>query len=241
MIAQLVRCTLTAWAVVLVAADPSWKSKPMPSWTEEDARQILTDSPWAKTVKAMVSGLQTEDERREGGKMGQDHGFGFDGMDDNRRRPQRPTSVIDIVKPESGVPSKSQSLTLQLRWESAFPVRVAELKSRAVETPTLPGDGYSMAVYGVPDAHFKGGDPKILGDPLKKQAVLKRDGKKDVRPSSVGVFEREDGLVIVYLFPLSAEITKNDRRIEFDAQIGRIAIVQSFDVGEMQFQGKLEL
>jgi hypothetical protein len=48
-------------------------------------------------------------------------------------------------------------------------------------------------------------------------------------------------LVIVYLFPLSAEISPKDGRIEFNAQIGRLAFAQSFDLGEMQFQGKLEL
>ena len=79
---------LTAWAVILIAADPSWKNKPTAAWTEDDARQILTDSPWAKTVKAMISPLQTEDERRAGGKMGQDHGVGFDGIADARPRVQ---------------------------------------------------------------------------------------------------------------------------------------------------------
>ena len=122
----------------------------------------------------------------------------------------------------------TQAITVQLRWESALPIRVAELKSRFAATPTLEGDGYSLAVYGVPDAHFKGGDPKILGEPLKRQAVLRREGKKDVKPSSVEVFQGQDGLVVVYLFPLSAEISRNDGRIEFNAQIGRITIVQSF-------------
>jgi hypothetical protein len=62
-----------------------------------------------------------------------------------------------------------------------------------------------------------------------------------VKPSSVEVFQREDGLVVVYRFPLSAEIIRNDRRIEFEAQIGRLALVQFFDLAEMQFEGKLEL
>ena len=76
---------------------------------------------------------------------------------------------------------------------------------------------------------------------MKKLAVFKREGKKDVRPLSVEVFQREDGLVIVYLFPLSAEIATKDGRVEFDAQIGRFVIAQSFDLGQMEFQGKLEL
>jgi hypothetical protein len=231
---------LMASTVILIAADPAWKTKPAAAWTEEDARQVLADSPWAKTVKAMISGLQTEDERRQGGKMGQEHGVGFDGVADNRPRAHAPTGLIDLARPEGALPATSQSMTLQLRWESALPIRVAELKARAVEAPTFEDDGYSIAVYGLPGS-ASNGDSKSLGEPLKKQAILKRDGKRDVRPSTVKVFQSNDGLVLVYVFPLSAEISKSDRRIEFDAQIGRVVIVQPFDLGEMQFQGKLEL
>jgi hypothetical protein len=61
-----------------------------------------------------------------------------------------------------------------------------------------------------------------------------------VKPSSVEVFQREDGLVVVYLFPLSAELTKRDGLIQFNARIGRIGLAQYFDAGEMQFQGRLD-
>jgi hypothetical protein len=80
-----------------------------------------------------------------------------------------------------------------------------------------------------------------LGAPLQKTAFLKREGKKDVKPSSVEVFQREDGLVVVYVFPPSAEISRNDKRIEFNALIGRVAVIQYFDPGQMIYQGKLEL
>ena len=232
---------LTAGALIAIAADPAWKTTPTAGWTEDDARQILSDSPWGKTVTAMISPLQTEDERREGGNMGQEHGIGFDGIADDRPRMQAPKSVLDIVRPEAAVAPVRQSIKLQLRWESSLPVRIAELKSGATSLPTVAEDGYTLAVYGIPDAHFKGGDPTRLGDPLKKQGVLKRAGKKDVRPSSVEIFQGQDGLVAVYLFPLSAEIAKSDCRIEFDAQIGRIYIMQLFDLEDMQLNGKLEL
>ena len=83
--------------------------------------------------------------------------------------------------------------------------------------------------------------PTKLGEPLKNLAALKREGKKDVRPVRVEVFQRENGVVVVYLFPLSAEITKKDRRIQFEAQIGRIVFAQDFELSEMEFVGKLEL
>ena len=227
-------------ALVLSAADPSWKTKPVPEWTADDAHQILSDSPWAKTVRASIIGLQTEDQRREGGNMGQEHGVGFDGLADDRPRAQLPQSLVEIVKPEKSAPRRSQFLTLQVRWERALPIRVAEMKAGVVEPPTLGDDGYTIAVYGVPASRAKG-DPASLGEPLKKLAALKREGKPDVRPARVEVFEREDGLVVVYLFPLSAEISKTDHRVEFDAQIGRVGVAQSFNVDEMRFQGNLEM
>jgi hypothetical protein len=129
---------------------------------------------------------------------------------------------------------------LRLRWETALPIQLAELKSHESAPPTLEGDGYRIAIYDIPDGDFNG-DPVRLGAPLRNQAALKREGKKDVRPVSVEVFRVDNGVVVVYLFPLTAEITKKDQLIEFEAQIGRIVVDQSFDLSQMYFQGKLEL
>jgi hypothetical protein len=224
-------------AVLLMAADASWKDKPVPAWTDQDARQLLTDSPWAKTAVGNVSRMQTEFERREGGNMGQEHGVGYDGIDQKTKRQQAAGFFGSAI---NGTPNASRPLRLQIVWESALPIRAAELKAGVIEPPTLEGDGYSIAVYGVPGSYFKD-DPRKLGDPLKKDAFLKREGKDNVKPSSVEVFQREDGLVVVYLFPLSAELTKKDGLIEFSARIGRLGVVQYFDAGAMLFQGKLEL
>jgi hypothetical protein len=230
------RWLLALSAVLALAADAAWKTKEINQWSEEDARQILTDSPWAKTTTGMISRLATEDERREGGKMGQDHGVGFDGVDAKGSKPK----VVDTLRGAVDPRRSSQAVALNVRWENALPIRAAEVKAGVVEPPTPEGDGYRIAVYGVPGAYFKK-DPKSLGNPLKKDAALKRVGKKDVKPSRVDVFQREDGMVIVYLFPLSAEITRKDGFIEFEARIGRVAVAQQFNIGDMQFKGNLEL
>jgi hypothetical protein len=188
---------------------------------------------------AIISPLPTEDQRRESGNMGLPHGIGYDGFPDDRPRPHFSRNPLDIFKPESDV-RQTQYYALRLRWESARPVRAAELKYNAVEAHTSAAEGYVMAVYGVPAAKVKG-NPGSLGRPLKSQAFLRREGKKDVKPSSVEVFQGANGMVIVYVFPFSAEITKRDRRVEFNARIGRLAVSQSFNVEEMQFQGSLEL
>ena len=225
-------------AILLIAADPVWKDKPIASWTEDDARQILEYSPWAKTVIAGIARRQTEDERREGGNMGQPTGVGFDGVQD-KKIPLRDEigNPFVIGKP---VPVTHPTIRLLVRWESALPVRAAEFKAHEDPPPTLSDNAYSIAVYGVP-ASFAKGDPISLGKPLKESAALKREGKKDVLPSSVEVFQLEKSVVVVYQFPLSAEIGKKDDVVEFSALIGRLQVSQHFLVAEMQFQGKLEL
>jgi hypothetical protein len=134
----------------------------------------------------------------------------------------------------------SEPPPLKVRWESAFPIREAELKARDTSAPTLDADHYAIAVYGVP-SRMAGGDSKSLASQLKKQAEIKRDGKKNLKPSSVEVLQRDDGPVIVYLFPRSKEITRQDKRVEFDAKIGQLQFAQSFYVDDMNYQCKLEL
>jgi hypothetical protein len=229
---------------LLAAADPAWKTKPTAEWTEGDATEVLTASPWARQVMAGVAGRQSEDELRDGGRMGQPTGIGYDGVDPKGTGPKLPTKLSDLVVPAPNggrsVRSMAQGLPVRLRWESALPVKVAELKAHLEDPPTLEGNGYRIAVYGLPGGYFKG-DPKKLGDPLKDYAVLRRDGKKDVKPSSVEVFPQSDGWAVVYLFPPSAEISPKDKQVTFDAHIGRIVVVQLFDLTQMMFQGKLEI
>jgi hypothetical protein len=135
---------------------------------------------------------------------------------------------------------RAEGPSLKLRWESALPIREAELKARETNAPTLDADHYAIAVYGASN-RMTHGDSKNLAKELKKRAAIEREGKKDLKPSSVEVLQQEDGPVIVYLFPQSKEITRQDKRLEFDGQIGRLKFEQSFYVDEMTYQGKLEL
>jgi hypothetical protein len=225
-------------AIILIAADPVWRDKPIANWTEEDARQILENSPWAKTQVAGIARKRSEDELREGGQMGQPHGVGYDGVEDKKRSLREEIGNPFLI--EKPLPSTAPTIRLLVRWESALPVRAAEFKVHEDSPPTLSDDGYTIAVYGVPASLAKG-DPTSLGKPLKESAGLRREGKKDVPPSRVEVFQLENSVVVAYLFPLSAEIGKKDEVVEFSALIGRIQVSQHFLIQQMQFQGKLEL
>jgi hypothetical protein len=234
---------LTVAAAGLMAADPVWKGKPPATWSEQEAKDLLTSSPWTKQVTAVITRRLTEDQLREGGQMGQPTGVGNDGIDPKGSGPKVSPNILSGRGGEDRSPrSMARPIKLSLRWESALPVQLAELRAHESEPPTLDGDGYRyrIAVYGIPNPGFKG-DPKQLGQPLKSLAALKRDGKKDVKPVNVEVFQRENDVVVVYVFPLSAEISKKDLHVQFEAHIGRIVLSQDFDLSAMEFAGKLEI
>ena len=244
---------------LLAAGDQPWKDKQIAAWSEDDAKQVLADSPWAKTVTPTLARSEDGGERRRGGGMGGGGGIGIGGiglgipgLGGMGRRggmggggypggggggyPGGPQQR----GPNDGGTYSNQPPDLKLRWESALPVRSAELKVRDTSAPTVDEGHYAIAVYGVPH-RMANADSKDLASQLKKEAALKRDGQKDVKPSSVEVLQRDDGPVVLYLFPRSKEITRQDKRIQFDARIGRLQLTQSFYPEDMTYQGKLEL
>jgi len=221
------------FAVALLGANPSWKEKPIQQWTEQDAKQVLAGSPWVKwtTVQAYVP--LNEDQLRQGGKMGGGKGAGLQGLDPK-----------GFLVGSSRKKARNQSIpvnALQIRWESAGPVRAAELKVADENAPDWKGPYYAIAVYGVPIA------PDELNDEsnnwnLKKLATLKRPGKKDLKPVKVDVEVQTEKLsTVVYLFQRTGEITQNEEHVEFGARIGRLMLNQVFNTAEMVFHEKLEL
>jgi hypothetical protein len=224
-------CSLLLVAVVLLAADFPWKDKPVSQWTVDDGKQVLTDSPWVKQVTPQNVRDLSPDERREGGNMeaGIGKGVGIAGLGILGRRRQEDAIARAHYKPTP------EAVTV--RWESALPVRTAEQKTGETEVPMIDGDHYAIVVYDILT-------PKRwnLASELKGIAFLKRDTKKDVKPSHVEILRNDDDTAtIVYLFPRSVEITKKDGRLLFIAQIGRLFVSQFFYTEQMQLQGQLEL
>jgi hypothetical protein len=219
---------------------PAWQIKVPARWSEDDAKELLGKSPWVKVISAGLSRRETEDELRQGGQMGQPEGPGYDHVDPKGSgyRPQLSGLFTGKGRDDRSIRSRPGTIPIGLRWESALPIRMAELRA-GQDQLAVDADGYQIGVFGVPT-------PDKLKDPekwdgLKDDASLRRDGKTNVKPAKVEVFQREDGLVIIYVFPLSAELTKKDGRVQFVAQIGRIVVNEYFDLTEMNFQGKLAL
>ena len=234
-----------ALGTALAADDAPWKTKQIAEWSEDDAKEVLADSPWVKSFTPTMKQTQDNNGPRQrgmgrGGMGGISIGIpGVGGMG-GRRGGGYPGGGYPNDNGQSRRDDNQAPPKVTVRWESAQPVRAAELKVHDNEAPTFDEKHYTLAVYGIPD-RLLNGDTKKLADQLKGKASIKRDGKKDFKPSSVQVIERPDGPVVVYMFPMTTEITKGDRRLEFDADMGKLQLTQSFFTEDMVWQGKLEL
>ena len=232
-------CWLSLATVLLLAAtglswaigEQDWKEKPIAQWSTEDAKQVLTDSPWVKMVTPQNVRDLSPDERRNGGDMqaGIGKGVGIAGTGLLGPRRQAEALARAHYKPTPNA--------VVVRWESARPVRAAERRFRESDVPMLDSDHYAIVVYDILT-------PKRynLARELRGIAFLKRDNKKDLKPSHVDILRQDDGTAtIVYLFPRKVEITKKDLRLLFIAQIGRLFVSQFFYTEQMQLEGQLEL
>ena len=222
-------------ALLFAAADPAWKAKQVADWSVEDAKLVLTDSPWAASVTTTVA--------HSTARLGKGGGIslGIPGIGIGGRRGGYPGGA---GAPPQGPPRDdgpaADAPVVRLRWESALPIREGELRARETNAPDIDQNSYVIAVYGVPGRYI-GGDPKSLARQLKGEAAIRRDGEKDLKPSSVEIMERDDGPVVLYSFPRKVEIKRSDKRAEFSAQIGQLQMTHAFYIEDMFFQGKLEL
>lgn len=218
--------------MLLMAAEPAWKTKQIDQWSEADAKAILTDSPWVKKVTPALLPNRGEDQRRLGGTMGGDDGVGLDVL--------TPSTLLGGARAAGKRGRRPGMPTFEIRWESARPVRTAEVKAHEEDSPDIAGGNYAVAIYDVPGIDI---NQKTLPYELKREALLTFESKKkDRHPSRVDLLPQEGGLTtIVYVFPRSEEITPEYGRITFRSLIGRLSVAQYFYPADMRIQGKLEL
>ncbi len=224
-------CLFSAAATFLIAADnPSWRDKPVEQWDEKDANKVLFDSPWVKNTELQNIPDLPLGARHDGGDWDAGIGKGVGIAGTGILGPARAREAIERAheKPDPGM--------VVIRWESALPVHAAELKVGETGAPQWQAEYYAIAVYDVPIP------PHWNSRELGGIAFLKRYQKRDFKPVRVDILRRDrDTVSVVYLFSKSHEITKKDASVLFHAQIGRLFIAQIFDLGEMEFEGQLEL
>jgi hypothetical protein len=66
--------------LLFAEGEPSWKNRQIAEWTQDDAQQVLSDSPWAKTVTPSFDRSENDGQRGPGGGRRTGIGIGVPGI-----------------------------------------------------------------------------------------------------------------------------------------------------------------
>jgi hypothetical protein len=253
-----------AGLVLAGTSPPAWQ-KSFNDWTDKDAQQIMTDSPWARqmplpaaarpSIEILEPGengappptasLGNPSNTTAGTNMTVAGNPGSAGPAEPNGRHNLPqTQTPSAVTPTVPAPEPHRPITII--WASATPVRLAVLKLQSgVNTPTSgeiervsrPRENYVIAVVGLmpPDT-----DTDLTR--LAANASLMVRGKPAATATSCNY--RKIGNTDVYFFRFprtSLPVTSDDHQVEFKVKFAQAEIKQRFVLKGMEYQGQLAL
>ena len=243
---------------------PAWQ-KAFDAWTDKDAQQIMSNSPWAKQMPMPAAGrpaitvlepgangappptasLGNPSNTTAGANMTVAGNAGSAGPADptgahNTQQTQTPSTVA----PETPAPEPHRAISII--WASATPVRLAVLKLQS--RPNTPTEGeiervskqrenYVIAVagFGPPD-----NDTDLAA--LAAQATLAVHGKAPEAAETCTYRRIGSADVYFFRFPRARlPISLDDRQAEFKAHFGQAELKQRFELRSMEYQGQLAL
>jgi len=239
-------------ALALCAAD-AWKNTDFTQWSPEDAKKVLTKSPWSKEVAVslgMPGGAPSNSSgsRRGGGGMVGDGDLNSTGGGGGGSR---------RGGGGEGGGGSTPSMNVIIRWETAIPVKEALMKLNFGDK--LPGKGEKGYTLDAPQNDYvisvtglrMGGrgrsqeastDQQSSSDRMKDQLMtgtqLFRKGKDPIAPTNVVINSSNTAYIV---FPKTDAISDDDKDVEFRLTMGRIQIKEKFSLKDMHFSGKLEL
>lgn len=258
--AMLVGTTIVciAWA----SGDP-WKTKAYDQWTQDDIKQILNDSPWARIERVPME--WSLNQRQGTGANPMERAPGSAGM--AQSNPQGPGNagvgggpgsnypnggLGTGPSPDYGLPSmlgtpEGQTLFI-VRWTSALTVRMALIRSHILSGDMKESDApeylaqkvtdYEVTVIGPDMTPFA----MITQDDLKTKTHLQaKQSKFKVSPTKMEIQRGADGkqvLAVMFSFPRKTAdgkdlISPQDKSIEFVVKTKELDLHSGFDLRKM--------
>jgi hypothetical protein len=210
-----------------------WNQKDPGAWSSDDRKELVTNSPWARYVRADTS-RSSEAQAPENGSASpipRMQGGGGRSVGGRRGSGNLP-AFYGIV-----------------RWESAKPV-LAALKK---DLPKEMEDHYVIGVSGFPlGLRSKGNEPvETAGDvetasvrleELKQVTTLRAKRKDPAQPGVVMRSSDTDGAIVLFGFSRDViAIEPTDKNVDFQTTFGVLEISARFDPKQMAYRGELAL
>ena len=220
-----------------LSAAEFWESKPYTTWNKRDTQKLLTNSPWAQQFTVPWTGGRGGRPPGAGGNEGPSGGGGRGGGG--------PRGGGDSSESEASV----QTTWVSLSWQSALPLRHAQLRERfgdevatspqaaeflALEVPT-----YVIAAGSLPVGLGRGMAAGELEKALQAGTSVTAKGKAPVKPVAVQV--EPGGRTVLFGFPRTTPFVLEDQEVEFAMDIGQLHMKHKFRLKDMVYKGKLEL
>ena len=224
-----------AFTLALIAGDEGWQKKPPDQWSQDDVRQILNDSPWARRGKVRYMDVAPA---RTGGTQPLPGPFPSPGGG--------PLGIPGGGQPRSqgpgGVRTGSDVL---VRWQSASVVQQAFKRAGLQQPPgsELAEANYLIAVVGMPDlgTGFNDADDSQVQSRLRDGARLFVGNKRSIIPTRVRAAILDNGWTIIYVFPRSEVGPLSEEKVKLLARVGPAQFSAEFKTREMEFGGKPDL
>ena len=252
----MMRRTVLSLAALLLTvslwADDPWKSKPYTDWSEEVARKILNDSPWAKETKVDATWRGTSGGSGSGGTTipGSAGARGRTGADTSAGGPTTSSGLatVDSTRtPQLGDPTAIPQAVFVIRWGSALTTRQAVARLALLRgTPAAAVQKlleqqfaeYQVVVTGQDMTPFTDVEEKDLQDKTFLQA---KRSKLKLSPSRVEIARSPDGKRVIsvsFFFPKATPsgeptLAPDEKGVEFTAPVRKNSLKCSFDLQKM--------
>jgi hypothetical protein len=229
-------------AVCVAIAGDFWASKKFSTWSDEETKKIMDNSPWARQVpvKYIYKGGGP-------GGMGGPGGFGG-GMPPGGMGGGMGGGGGDFGPLMAPKPDMTPKATL--RWQTALPVKQALARAKykdKVETSEEAAKSLARE-----ESQYILGISGLMGPPssfdknsLKTVCTLKIGDLAPIPPSDV-VVDRQGMMTVLYVaFPKidqgSHKISADDKDVEFILKAPTMELKAKFSLKDMVYQGKLEI
>lgn len=218
-----------------LTAGPVWEDKPYTDWTLAEAQQILSDSPWVRTIGDPKAAEPAAEETPAAGEKQGPVLLDVPGYGANRK--------------------KNRQLSATVQWMSAFTMRQAMARrgllqktmtlDDAMQLVLVTPEQYVIAVRGhaVPlmMASFSAQDR----EGLRASAYLQPEGGEKIQPVGIEVFLQQDPPSVFFYFPRGAAaaplLTPDTGAAEFNWSTGMDTVNATFDLTRMTRGGKPDL
>jgi hypothetical protein len=227
---------VTAWS----GGDP-WKTKPFETWDQNDVRQILNDSPWAKLARVPADWMMNQQSGNGKSEMG--------------RAPGGTAAAAEgpggSSTPNYGAPSmlgtpEGQTVFI-IRWYSSRTIREALVRDQILNGQLKESDAaqylgqptnYEVVVIG-PDMTPFGSASE---DALKAASYIQaKQSKIKVNATAVDISRSPDGhkvMAVMFSFPMKTAkgdqvISADDSGVKFVCKTRDIDLDMGFDLRKM--------